>query len=210
MPAGIYRITNTVNGKIYIGSSQDTRARWRNHRHNLRHNSHRSCHLQNAFNLDGEEAFVFDVLEECAVEELIHREQAYLDKLRPYIAELGYNLAPIAKASFRGRKHSQEARLKMSEWHKGKVVSQETRAKQSEWQTGLKRRARTEEEKQRISEAQKGVKRKAMTQEEREHLSNVTKGTKKPQRSPEHRQRLSDNKKKWWQERRESLEAGNA
>ena len=36
MAIGIYKITNTVNGKFYIGSSKNIEIRWRVHRRNLR------------------------------------------------------------------------------------------------------------------------------------------------------------------------------
>ena len=32
MITGIYKITNRINGKVYIGQSIDIRRRWRQHR----------------------------------------------------------------------------------------------------------------------------------------------------------------------------------
>ena len=62
---GIYSITNSGNGKRYIGQSIDIEKRWREHRWHLRANKHKNNHLQNAWNKYGETAFVFEVLEEC-------------------------------------------------------------------------------------------------------------------------------------------------
>ena len=61
---GIYGITNTVTGKMYIGqTSHPFHARWRDHRNNLKKNKHHNQHLQYAWNKYDEKAFRFDALE---------------------------------------------------------------------------------------------------------------------------------------------------
>lgn len=60
----IYKIINAVNGKFYVGSTTNTRERFRTHRNRLRNNKHHSKHLQAAWNKYGEQAFVFHVIEE--------------------------------------------------------------------------------------------------------------------------------------------------
>lgn len=62
----IYKIRNVVNGKFYVGSTKDTRERFRTHRTRLRKNTHHSKHLQAAWNKYGEECFVFEIVEEVA------------------------------------------------------------------------------------------------------------------------------------------------
>ena len=64
MTCGIYKITNTANGKVYIGSSVDVHGRFNCHRSDLRNNRHGNQHLQNAWNLYGENSFVFEIIEE--------------------------------------------------------------------------------------------------------------------------------------------------
>ncbi len=59
----IYKIINTVNGKFYVGSTTNTRERFRGHRNRLRKNRHHATHLQFAWNKYGEQAFVFHVIE---------------------------------------------------------------------------------------------------------------------------------------------------
>lgn len=59
----IYKIINTVNGKFYVGSTINTRERFRTHRKRLRRNMHHAKHLQAAWNKYGEEAFIFHVVE---------------------------------------------------------------------------------------------------------------------------------------------------
>lgn len=91
MKIGIYRIKNPINNKIYIGSTKNIEARWAKHRALLRHNKHQNAHLQNAWNKYGENAFIFEVIEECKIEDLINREQFFIDNLNPE-----YNQTAIA------------------------------------------------------------------------------------------------------------------
>jgi group I intron endonuclease len=60
----IYKIINTVNGKFYVGSTTNTRERFRTHRNRLRGNRHHASHLQAAWNKYGEAVFVFHVIQE--------------------------------------------------------------------------------------------------------------------------------------------------
>lgn len=78
---GIYKIMNTVNNKVYIGSSININSRWSKHKALLRHNKHENQKLQNSWNKYGEEVFQFSVIEECCVETLLDKEQKYLDEL---------------------------------------------------------------------------------------------------------------------------------
>lgn len=103
--SGIYAVTNTINGKRYVGSGVDVAGRHRTHRSHLRRNIHFNPKLQHAWNKYGEAAFRFDVLELCPPEQLIEREQYWIDTLDT-VAN-GYNCAPIA-GSCLGRRLSPE------------------------------------------------------------------------------------------------------
>lgn len=106
MTSGIYQITNTITGKRYIGSAVDIVGRWCNHRSELRRGTHHSKHLQSSWKKHGEDAFLFEILEECGIMMLINREQHYLDtilKAQEFITgtsktflTLGYNMNPSA------------------------------------------------------------------------------------------------------------------
>lgn len=89
---GIYKITNTINNKVYIGQSIDVKWRWYSHKCELRHGRHGNSHLQYAWSLYGEDAFNFEVLEECPKEDLNIREQYYIDLYDSYNNDKGYNL----------------------------------------------------------------------------------------------------------------------
>lgn len=99
MKSGIYKITNTVNGKFYIGSSADIDKRWYDHKRELTLNVHTNPKLQHSWNKHGKDKFVFDVIEvvDSDQQKLFEREQYYLDTLKPYEREIGYNICPIAQ-----------------------------------------------------------------------------------------------------------------
>ena len=56
--SGVYIITNLVNGKRYIGSSNDLYERSYSHIHHLQKQDHVNSHLQNSWNKYGEDKFV--------------------------------------------------------------------------------------------------------------------------------------------------------
>ena len=125
--SGIYMIVNEISGKLYIGSSADCQTRWRDHQHRLRTGKRLdNQHLQSAWNLYGESAFRFEIVEIVSdTQKLVEREQAWIDK---YPWGRLYNLRPKAESG-RGLKASAETRAKMSRARKGKPKSAEWAAK---------------------------------------------------------------------------------
>lgn len=105
--SGIYRITCTATGKIYIGSAINLCERWREHRHRFHQNDHPNKKLQNAWYKYGPDAFIFEVIELVLPMSLTAREQYWMNKLHPT-----FNIAPIAGSSL-GTKHTPEARAKI-------------------------------------------------------------------------------------------------
>lgn len=59
----IYKIRNVVNNKFYVGSTTNTRERFRTHRSRLRKGTHHCRHLQASWNKYGEDCFKFEVQE---------------------------------------------------------------------------------------------------------------------------------------------------
>lgn len=117
--SGIYQIRNLINGKRYIGSAKRFRNRWAMHRSMLRKGIHHSKHLQNSWNKRGENSFAFEILETCAIVDLISTEQRWIDTALPE-----YNCYPTAGSPL-GFKHSPEFCKKVSERFKGKKLPQE-------------------------------------------------------------------------------------
>lgn len=92
---GIYKITNQVNGKVYIGQSVNIKQRWAEHKANLRNNKHENSYLQNAWNKYGEANFIFEVIEKCSKDELDDKEIFWISEYnscKDFINANGYNL----------------------------------------------------------------------------------------------------------------------
>jgi len=112
--SGIYKIHNTISNKFYIGSAFSFGKRFNKHINDLLKNKHHNKYLQNSFNIHGENAFVFSVIE--IVDDpinLISIEQNYIDILKPYDRNIGYNICLIAN-NRTGVKESDESRFKRS------------------------------------------------------------------------------------------------
>jgi group I intron endonuclease len=105
---GVYLIFNRVSKRMYVGSSFNIKTRFRKHKLLLNNNTHHCIHLQRAWNKYGEQSFKFSLLEKTILENLIEREQFWIDKLKNK-----YNSCPTAGSTL-GYKHSKEAKQKQS------------------------------------------------------------------------------------------------
>jgi len=120
---GIYKIANTENGKIYIGSSTCISRRFKQHIKCLKGGYHRNKYLQQSFNKHGIGCFKFTILEECNLENLLELETNYILKFNSFKREIGYNILIDASHSRLGVKHSLETKNKISLIQKGKKLS---------------------------------------------------------------------------------------
>lgn len=110
---GVYVITNTMNGKVYVGSATSLYGRMNNHRVGLRKNAHDNRHLQAAWNKYGEDAFTFEVIVNCIVSLIVQLEQEWIDKLKAADSRYGYNMCKVAY-SRAGCKWSSETHAKQA------------------------------------------------------------------------------------------------
>lgn len=99
--AGIFQIRNTVNGRFMLGSKLNLDGVWNKHSFMLSAGSHRNKEMQRDWQTYGEEAFLFEILEEVKTvdkpaykieEELALLEELWVKKLNPF-GEKGYNIA---------------------------------------------------------------------------------------------------------------------
>jgi group I intron endonuclease len=81
--SGIYKITNKKNGKIYVGSSLNIYKRWWYHAERLNNNTHTNPHLQASWNKYGGNNFCFSIIEIVNADNLLEREQYWIDVLQP-------------------------------------------------------------------------------------------------------------------------------
>jgi len=165
---GIYKITNLQNKKVYIGSSADVTSRRATHFRDLKNNKHVNKHLQRAYNKYGKDNFEWEILEHIKdLDDLLKREQYYIDEYSACNRDKGYNILTIAGSTL-GRKLSAEAKLKMSISKKGRVLSDETKKKLS---TAHKGNTHTEETKNKMSMLRKGKKFGPMSEETKKKIS---------------------------------------
>lgn len=94
---GIYKITNKLNGKSYIGQSIDIEMRFSQHKSALT-NSEKSWYPQAREDSNSIEDFTFEIIEECECEILDEREEYWIDFYDSY--ENGYNMTSNGRAIF--------------------------------------------------------------------------------------------------------------
>jgi hypothetical protein len=97
---GVYRIKNSVNGKIFIGSALNLPGKLNSLKFQLEHGSFPFSELQKDYKELGEKNFVFEMLDELEPKEedpaynysrdLKALENMWLEKLQPY-GDKGYN-----------------------------------------------------------------------------------------------------------------------
>lgn len=91
---GIYKITNSSNGKVYIGKSADIERRWKEHiRHSKDEFTKEKPPIHRAINKYGAEAFIFEVIEECKENELNEKEKFYIQLYDSRNKKKGYNIS---------------------------------------------------------------------------------------------------------------------
>lgn len=124
MKGGIYKITNLINNKIYVGSTNNFTYRKYSHK-----NKKNNTVISRAIHKYGWDNFTFDILEYCDSKFLAIRENYYFDLLQPFIDNNGYNILRTATDNgWLGHTHTEETKRKMSEsrmglvpWNKGKT-----------------------------------------------------------------------------------------
>lgn len=173
--SGIYKISNAIDDRFYIGSAIDLKKRWAEHISTLRNGTHRNRHLQRFVDKYGDDNLEFEIVELCNEDVILAREQYYIDLMNP-----SFNLSPTAGSN------------------KGIVFSKEVRKRMSLSKIGLKRKRlipMSNEEKIKRSLAAK----KAMTPERLERLRGLRKGR---VNSEEHKAKLKAGYEKMMQEKR--------
>ena len=188
MKTGVYKITNLVNRKVYIGASKRIERRWGDHKKRINSPIHSDLET---YGLDN---FKFEVLLECPETMLAQWERDMIclydsddpekgynsPKDRPYSLKLSENLK--GKNRYPRTDYQKQ---KASESHKGIPLSDETKRKMSEAKKGRKITPCSEEHKRKISEANRGK-------------HNIT-------HSDEAKRKMSEARHLYWQKKKENI-----
>ena len=81
--SGIYKITNTITGDFYIGSSKDIKRRWRHHKIPSTWNKCPNNPLYKDMQKFGIDKFEFEILAEVEPGSLKEAEQKFIETLKP-------------------------------------------------------------------------------------------------------------------------------
>lgn len=93
MSCGIYKITNQLNGKSYIGASIDIQRRWKEHKRMLY-----KADIYDAFIKYGINNFSFEAIELCKENKLNEREKYWISYYDTY--KNGYNMTTGGEGGF--------------------------------------------------------------------------------------------------------------
>lgn len=194
----IYKITNNINKKIYIGLTTKTaELRFKQHISGINSKANKNCFLHKAFRKYGVDNFSFSTLIEgdYNMNQLSKLEQHYIKKLKSYVLNgNGYNLTLGGEGTI-GKIITDESRLRMSIAQKNKSyrpsketiekakisrnwykASLETRLKLSK---ALKGKLRTKEWLENMSKSRIGISVNKGIPKTEEHKKNVSIGVKR-------------------------------
>lgn len=133
---GIYKITNKVNGKMYIGGSVDVERRRIEHFKPSRIKRLKHLPIYKAVDEFGREAFDFEVLAETTEENLVEREEYFIERYNA--VKDGYNTVTTAH-----NMHDDEQKLKhsqlMTKRNNKNWQDEEYRRKMSEMNSNLQK-----------------------------------------------------------------------
>lgn len=166
MNIGIYKITNKINNKCYIGQSVNLKSRIKSHKSMLKHNNEDNPLLRKATKKYGYENFKVEIIKYCKEEELDLYEQYYIDYYKSHKRENGYNIELGGST----HKHlSKEQIEKMKRNKKGKLIGKDN---------PFYGKHHTKETKERLSKIKKGNKNcvgRILSDETKQKIGNANK-----------------------------------
>ena len=109
---GVYKFTNMVTGKFYIGGTSNISKRKSKHFSDLHRGVHHNTYIQSDYNKYGKNNFKFEILCYCEEDNILKVEQIVLDININSKHGLLYNICNTA-GSCLGKKHSQEHKDKI-------------------------------------------------------------------------------------------------
>ena len=131
----IYKITNLINGKVYVGQTiQKLETRWKEH---CKHGRRKVSAISSAIQKYGKASFTIECIDTAmSMEELNTKEQQYIEQYTS-MAPIGYNLnsggsnyvdSDVTRERKRlgnlGKKHTEERKANISKSKVGKPVTE--------------------------------------------------------------------------------------
>lgn len=150
----VYKCTNLINGKIYIGKTNNFEFRRKQHLRNIK----KYCtYFYNAINKYGKNNFYWDILNNVETDkEAFELEKFWIKYFKSNDSKFGYNMTNGGEG-ISGFKHNSKTKNKIKEKRKNQIIKH------------------SEETKRKISESNKG---KTISKKCREKISKTKKGTK--------------------------------
>jgi len=181
---GVYKISNLVSDRYYIGYSKNINKRFCVHRCKLKNSCHDNIFLQRAYNLDGEDKFIYEIIHKCNTDkEAKEIELQYLTDLtiRDKLYNLNYNNSGGDLLTTHPDKESiRKQILKSYAETISKMSSEERKEKYGKngERNGMYGKTHTEEARKIFSEVHKGntyCKGKKASEETRQKFSQIAK-----------------------------------
>jgi group I intron endonuclease len=181
----LYRITNLINNKNYIGQTVAPKQRWYDHKKVAKNNPNQIVH--HAMIKHGINNFEFVIIASCkSLEDANQLETSLVSQYESHVSTgKGYNMtlggmnAPKTEEwkqkvsqTLMGHEVSKESRDKISKGNTGKIRSDDFKKNVGDFWRG---KERTEEHKENLSKSLTGNK---LSEETKEKLSKIRKGTK--------------------------------
>jgi group I intron endonuclease len=162
----VYKVTNQINGYIYIGITNNFQQRIREHKSCANSNKYKyQSRFYNAIRKYGFENFKFEILETVENRKKLEEREIYWIKYyNSTDKKVGYNITKGGTGGkthdisgknnpMYGRRYTEEEKRRIGEYSKGRKASEETRKKISE---ALKGKQKTEEHRKNLSKSNKG------------------------------------------------------
>jgi group I intron endonuclease len=187
---GIYRITNTVTGRVYIGSSyKSTETRMRQHLYYLCKGTHSNYRMQEEWNTFGKDAFIFEHLITFtgSHDELLSLEQSEINRALPHayniLVEVRKN--PMFNSEVR-KKHKEHYTDEVKTMMAKRVKESWTAERKEKWLATMKEYWAIEENREKIRQKLKG---RVVSSETRKKIGEASKSRK---HSDESKRKIGD------------------
>ena len=134
--SAVYKITNTVTGDFYIGSSKDVKQRLAVHKCQSRWNKYPSNPMYLDMQKYGVDKFVFEILAEVESEQLKEKEQYFIETLKPTYNDYNAKGLNVERRKERNKEYQKSDKCK--EYRKEYRQSDKCKEYQKEYQKEYK------------------------------------------------------------------------